>query len=129
MIIKHLYLYWTNADWLWKTEKFMLFLLVTASSSIFNGIMTYHAVAIFGPWAVSPALMWFGFLASGLTWVYFISRWCRYCFLESNSRLDIRTGKISGGWFDERNQNKIKLKELENEQARDALYFASSLKK
>lgn len=94
MIIKSLYLYWLNSDWLWKSEKFMLFLVTMVGTSIFTGAMTYWGLYLFTDMYVKGQLLFCGFAASGVTISYWIYRWCHYISLTAKNKMD-RKGVIT----------------------------------
>lgn len=131
MIIKSLYLYWTNSDWLWKSEKFFLFLVCMAACAIFNGVMVYWGIFIWGPWYNHPGFLWSAFLTGGLTCAYWIYRWCHYLRLEAQRRMKISTGEIlkPERKRSTREERKEAARLAKNEERRIALGFVDSLKK
>jgi hypothetical protein len=128
MIIKQLYLYWKKADWLWRTERFMLFVVCMVFSSIFVGTMTSFGILIFGPWSSHPAIPWIGFLAGALTVVYWTTRWSRYNYLYTNNKMDIKGNIENDGWLQRRKNAKVRILELEIQKNREALNFAREIK-
>lgn len=127
MIIKQLYLYWYNSDWLWKSEKFFLFLMVTLVSSLFNTFVVSLAHDV---WFPNVHIAGFDLvLTTGLTWMYFIGRWCRLVHYSRNKMIDHKTGKIlKETWFEKRKTAKAESFEQKMREHTIALGFAQSIK-
>lgn len=127
MIIKQMYLYWYNSCGLWKSEKFFLFLMVTLFCSLFNTLVVSLAHDI---WFPNIHIAGFDLvLTTGLTWVYFIGRWCRLVHYSRNKMIDHKTGKIlKDSWFEKRKTYKLEERELRIREHKIALGFAQSIK-
>lgn len=135
MIIKQLYLWRANSDWVWKTEKFFAIILIGFACSGITAALTYWGLSIFGPWFQGSVQVWFfTWLTAFVQQIYFWTRYSRYVNLVRTNRMNIRTGEISTNsfikkWWNTRKYAKENLQNAKNREREIALGFAGDIKK
>mgnify|MGYP001030053271 CR=1 FL=1 len=107
MITKALYLYWTNSGYLYKPEKFFLYLLVMAITSVGFGVLTFNGLLIFVPALLLPQVWFISLCVVACTVVYWILRWCYHLKLEATNKMDAKGKRL------DKEEYKVRTKELE----------------
>lgn len=135
MIIKQLYLWHTNSDWLWKTEKFFAIILISFACAGITGAFTYWGLSIFGPWFQGSTQVWFfTWITAFIQQIYFWTRYSRYIHLVRTNRMSTHTGEITTNgfikkWWSTRKYAKENLLNAKNREREIALGFAGEIKK
>lgn len=135
MIIKQLYLWHTNSDWTWKTEKFFAIILISFACSGIMATFTYWGLSIFGPWFQGSMQVWFfTWITAFVQQIYFWTRYSRYIHLVRTNRMSTRTGEIATNsfikkWWNTRKYAKENLQNAKNREREIALGFAGEIKK
>lgn len=127
-MIKQIYMMYSRSTYN-EFEYFMLYMFCKVITCIFVGVMTMYGVEIFGPWATDTGAIYFGWLAAGLTFGYWASRWCYFLKLEKSDRLNTRTGEVKRNpLLKSRHDKKVELLKLQIQQAQESVAFASKIK-
>lgn len=107
MITKALYLYWTNSSYLYKSEKFFLYLLVMGITSVGAGALTFNGLLIFVPALLLPQVWFISLCVVACTVIYWILRWCYHLKLEATHKMDAKGKRL------DKEDHKARKKELE----------------
>ena len=129
MITKALYLYWTNSSYLWKSEKFLFYVVAMLFTATGFGILTFLSLVAFVPSLLMPQVWVFTLAGAAGVVIYWVIRWCHHLKLEASGKMNSKGTRLDKEDAKTRKKElELKERELAIRERELALNFAKELR-